>query len=389
MNKNEIFQMMQKDALQIGLIGCGQISRVGHGPAIVADGRARIAAVCDPNAENRDRFARMFSVSRTYPDHLSMLAREKLDAVIVASLPWHHAGQVRDVAAAGIPMLCEKPMATSVQDCKSMIHAAGANGVYLQICHNKRFEFGFQRIKEMLAAKTIGASYHVSIDWNVYVPNYDEGIVKTGLQAINKLGFHPEKTYGDWRIKDARFDGGIFFDDGGHYIDLARFFFGEIESVSCAARRCMANRSSDDFVTATLTMSDKTVVVLTRSLVALGPKIYGIECGHIYGDKGTLRFNAFAPHRQKAIKVDIFKIPNLLLRSYMPAVLPYGRRKTGYFRQMRYFIDHLTGARPLERKFDGPWAATPEDGAAAVAWTSAAFKSAREGIKIFRKDIEA
>ena len=37
-----------------------------------------------------------------------------------------------------------------------MIHAAGANGVYLQICHNKRFEFGFQRI-EMLAAKTIGA----------------------------------------------------------------------------------------------------------------------------------------------------------------------------------------------------------------------------------------
>ena len=42
----------------------------------------------------------------------------------------------------------------------------------------------------------------------------------------------------------------------------------------------------------------------------------------------------------------------------------------------------------MPKKFSGPWAATPEDAYAAIAWTLAGYKSAREGIKVYRKDID-
>lgn len=379
---------MSNGDMSIGLIGSGQICRVGHGPAIVADGRARIAAICDPDDENRERFARQFGVPGIYTDHRKMLDMEKLDAVVIASPPWLHAGHVADVAAAGLPMLCEKPMATTHDECLRIVDIARSSGVYIQMCHNKRFEYGFQRVRELLAAQAIGKVFLVSIDWHCYVPDYDHGWMKTGLKVIKKMGVDPEKTYGAWRIKDDRAGGGIFFDDGPHYIDLLRFFFGEIESISCEIRQCLPNRVADDLAAATLTFTNGTIAVLQRSLIAMGYP-FGTERGCMYGEKGKIKFDVPPPHKQKRVKVGLYTLPNFLIGRYLPAVLPYGRRKTGYFRQMKFFIDHVTGQTTLPRKFSGPWAAGPEDAAAAIAWTLAGYRSAQHGLKVYQDEISA
>lgn len=72
--------------IRIGIIGCGQVSRVGHGPAIVSDERARITAVADPDDGNRAEFQRKFRVPAAYPDHRAMLEKEALDAVVIFTL---------------------------------------------------------------------------------------------------------------------------------------------------------------------------------------------------------------------------------------------------------------------------------------------------------------
>ena len=379
--------MNDDSQLRIGLIGSGQVCRVGHGPAIVADGRARIAALCDPDDENRTRFTKMFKVPGVYRDHQDMLEREKLDAVVIASPHWLHARHIQDSITAGLPILCEKPMCTTLADCRAIVNVARNSGVYLQICHNKRFEYGFQRIKELIAAQALGQVFQMSINWHCYVPDYERGWMKKGLNLIKKIGIDPEKTYGAWRIKDDRTGGGDFFDHGPHYIDLIRFLLGDIKSIFCETRQCYQNRVADDLAVAIITLTDNTVVVMERSLIVMG-NFFGTEIGYIYGEKGKIRFDVPPPHKQKRVKVGIYKMPNMLFNRYVPAVLPYLRKKTGYFRQMKYFVDQLTHQNTMPRKFNGPWAATPEDANAAIAWTLAGYKSAREGIKVYRKDID-
>ena len=56
--------MEKSNKTRIGLIGTGNICRVGHGPAIMADGRAYIAAISDPDPHNRDLFAKKYRVSK-------------------------------------------------------------------------------------------------------------------------------------------------------------------------------------------------------------------------------------------------------------------------------------------------------------------------------------
>ena len=110
--------------IKIGIIGCGQVARVGHGPAIASDKRACISAIADPDAENRTKFQRMFRVPAAYPDHQAMLEKEELDAVVIASPPWLHREQLRDAIEAGIHILCEKPIATTLEDCREMVEMA-------------------------------------------------------------------------------------------------------------------------------------------------------------------------------------------------------------------------------------------------------------------------
>ncbi len=134
--------------MKVGIIGCGQVSRVGHGLAIRADKRAVIAASADPDDENLKSFVRKFKVPGIYSDHKEMFKKETLDAVVIASPPWLHREHLKDSIDAGLHVLCEKPLATTPKDIKAMVRMAKEHDKIVQIGHSKRFEPGFQRIKE-------------------------------------------------------------------------------------------------------------------------------------------------------------------------------------------------------------------------------------------------
>ena len=147
--------------LRIGLAGAGRAGRIHAGNFASRVPSARLAAVADPSDEQRQAFRGDFSVEREYQDPLAMAADPELDAVVIATPTAHHCDIAVDAARAGKHVLCEKPMATTVAQCKQMIAAADEAGVTLQIGFMRRFDRGFQRGWERARSGEIGAVVQV------------------------------------------------------------------------------------------------------------------------------------------------------------------------------------------------------------------------------------
>ncbi len=374
--------------IKMGIIGCGQVSRVGHGPAIASDERARITAIADPDDEHREKFKRMFRVPAAYADHQAMLENEELDAVVIASPPWLHRDQLRDSISAGTHILCEKPIASTLEDCRAMVEMAEGHHKVVQAGHSKRFETGFQRIKELIDSGTMGDIYQMSIYWHYYIPDFQSGWLRKMLDFSKKHWIDFEKRYGTWRYLDPRAGGGDFFDHAPHYIDLLRFLFGEIETIYCQTRRFIKSRLHEDLAVAIFTLANDAVAVMEKSTLAMG-RPSGFETGSIHAERAKLAFEAFQEYKHKKMKLRRYTPLNIIPNRYSNVRLPGGKKNTLYYRQMRHFIDRIAGEKTVIRNYDGEWSASVEDAATAIAWTLAGYRSAKEGRQIGRGEIFA
>jgi len=286
-------------------------------------------------------------------------------------------------------VLCEKPLATTPEDCRAMAQMAQkaeSQGTAVQIAHSKRFETGFQKIREMAETDLLGQVYQMSVYWHYYIPDFRTGRLKKWLDFLKARGIDLEKKYGTWRYFDPRAGGGDLFDHAPHYIDLMRFFFGEIESVMCRTRRFIESRLHEDLAAAIFTLQNGAVVVLEKSTLVMG-RPEGFEVGHIYGEKAKISFEAFQEYSHRPMKLGVYRPRNIILDRSRNISLPRGKRNTLYFRQMNHFIDRITGGDSLTREFEGLWAANVHDAREAVLWTLAAYRSQEEGRAITREEV--
>ncbi len=374
--------------LRIGIVGCGQVSRVGHGPAIAADERAVIAACCDPDDQNRKRFVKRFGVPRAYRRLDDMLDGDSLDAVVIATPPIVHAAMVEACTERVRAILCEKPLAVDVEECNRIIAARDRHGVLLQVGHSKRFETGFARIRQWVRSGRIGPVHQVDIDWHYYLPDLHSGFVGWGLDRLEAWGVDLRKTYGTWRLEDPDSGGGDLYDHGPHYFDLLRFLLADIESICCVTRKLVGNRVHEDMSLSLLTLTDGTAVHLAKSCHVVG-RPSGSETGHLYGRWGKIRFEAIQEYQRKPMRLKIYRRRNLFADAWTRVRLPWGNRHTLYFRQMRHFIDRITGQVTLPSPCEPgtPWAAAAEDARLALAWLRAAYHSAEHRVVVRRTEL--
>ena len=147
---------MVKNKIGVALIGSGRAGMIhahnfrGSVPGAV------IAAVCDPVVEAAKAAAEELELDNYYTDYKDVLALDNIDAVIVATPTKYHCEIVCAAAKAGKHILCEKPMAMSVEECDIMDKTAKENGVTLQIAFMRRFDASFAAAKEMVDAGEIG-----------------------------------------------------------------------------------------------------------------------------------------------------------------------------------------------------------------------------------------
>jgi len=144
------------DPIGVGVIGLGFVASGAHLPSLKAIPNAKIVALSDIDEARLKKMAKKFSVSDMYTDYKELLKKPAVEAVIVSiPTPFHHK-VVIDAAEAGKHILCEMPLAPTLEEADQMIAAADKAGVKLMPSLNFRFTPNYVKAKELIESGGIG-----------------------------------------------------------------------------------------------------------------------------------------------------------------------------------------------------------------------------------------
>jgi 1,5-anhydro-D-fructose reductase (1,5-anhydro-D-mannitol-forming) len=245
----------------IALLGTGGIVRRSFVGAVRKSDDARLVAVLSRSGEQATRVAAEFEIPEAYQDLGKLLASPNVHAVIVATPDALHESQVLQAAAAGVHILCEKPMTTTAAGCHRMKEAVARAGVTFAMGYSLRFLNSLGRIREIVQAKTLGRVRFARATW----PSRTEAAQET------------------WRTKSELARYWAMSRVGTHLIDLYRWYFGEPVDVKASLVAPRDGGPNEELATIVLTFPDGLIAELTVTvLFATGNSL------EIHGDSGML-----------------------------------------------------------------------------------------------------
>ena len=154
------------EQLRVGVIGVGWFGTV-HCRAIADHPQLKLAALCDASEERLAQMAREHGVARTCTDYRELAEDPEIDVLAVVT-PWdHHAAPTLAGLAAGKHVLVEKPMASTVEDCRRMCDAARDSDAILMVGHICRFNPRYVSAKREIDAGRIGKVVAINARRNV------------------------------------------------------------------------------------------------------------------------------------------------------------------------------------------------------------------------------
>lgn len=256
--------------IKVAVIGCGSIATHRHLPECAANENVEITAVCDVVGE-RAREAAVKYQAKAYTDYKTLLKEECIDAVSVCLPNYLHAPVSIDALNAGMHVLCEKPMATSIEEADKMIEAAERNGKKLMIGHNQRFVASHRKAKELIESGAIGNVYSFRTAFGHGGP---EGWSADGKES--------------WFFKKDEAFIGAMGDLGVHKADLVRYLLQDefVEVGAFVETSAKENTDVDDNATLILKSAKGTIGTLAASWAYTAKEDNSTV---IYGEKAILR----------------------------------------------------------------------------------------------------
>ena len=223
--------MGKKNELRGALVGCGFFARY-HAHAWGEVEGARLVAVCDRDEKRARDFAHTFNVEHVYTDVVTMLEDEnenkKIDFVDIATPPDTHEALVKAAARRGVPVICQKPLAPSLEAARAMVAACVEAGVPFMVHENFRWQTPMRALKA--AAGSLGELFFGQISFR------------------SRYDVYADQPY---LATDRRF---ILYDLGVHLLDLARFFFGDVRHLYARTQRVNPAIQGEDVATVVLAM---------------------------------------------------------------------------------------------------------------------------------------
>ena len=274
--------------LNIGVIGCGKIAQVRHIPEYAANENCTLTAFFSPNAKRAEDMAAKYG-GKVYSSAEELFADPEIDAVSICAANYAHAELSIKALEAGKHVLCEKPMAVTLEDCEAMLAAAEKAGKRLMIGQNQRLAKAHLCAKELLEQGEIGkvVSFRSSF----------------GHGGPETWSISPGKD--TWFFDKKRAAMGAMADLGIHKTDLLRFLLGQ-DVVRTTARLCtLDKRGPNDEL---IGVDDNAFCIYEMSGGAFGTMTaswtyYGAEDNStvLYGTKGIMRiYDDPALHRGEA-----------------------------------------------------------------------------------------
>jgi len=251
--------------LGVGLIGLGRLGRVYARDLAGRIPETRLVAVADPVGSLAEEVAAEFEVPRSFTDPMALIDDPSVEAIVIVTPTHIHREQVIACAASKKPTFCEKPPALSLDEVTAMKTAIEKSGMFFQMGFMRRFDAGYAAAKKQIDAGRIG--------------------MPLVFKATSRDPFRPSLEYAD-----PKSSGGMLIDMGIHDFDLARWFMGEVATVSAIGGTLaypeLATIGDIDNAIATLVFANGRlgVIDLTRN------GFYGYDIStELLGTAGTVR----------------------------------------------------------------------------------------------------
>lgn len=238
----------------LAIVGIGLVGK-RHAEAIEHLYNADLVAVVDPSSDGKE-YAQSFGLP-WYETLNGMLEKENPDGIIIATPTLLHVDQGLECIKKGIPVMVEKPLATSAQEAQSLVNLSEDLGVPLMVGHHRRHNPLIQKAKEIILQGKLGKIRSVHMQCWFYKPNdYFE--------------------IAPWRkLKGA----GPISVNLVHDIDLVRHLCGEIVSVQAEATRSERGYENEDVAAAVLRFENGAIGTISVSDSIVSPWSWEMTSG--------------------------------------------------------------------------------------------------------------
>ena len=265
---------MQKP-IRLGLIGCGGIVQITHARAYRAlSDTVQVAALADVVPENLQKVGEMFDVpaEKQYTDYREMLGHAAVDVVTIATPHSFHAEQVIAAANAGVAVISEKPMATTLEEADQILEAVRNNGVPYTVVHNYIFTAGMRVAMTKLEA--LGK------------PHFGRS-VGMGLKPADFSAAHPTPAFA-WRASKAK-GGGCIIDTSYHEIySVCTLMQSPVRYVEARVQTLRLDIDVDDIAMLLCEHEDGSITTVSGAWCVPGTDSGWCE---MHAENGSLRVN--------------------------------------------------------------------------------------------------
>ena len=302
----------------IGVIGAGKIAELLHFPGYAKLENVRLVAAADVNVERLQEIKKKFDVREIYTDYHELLTRKDIDAVSICTPPKLHKTMTIEALESGKHVLCEKPLATSVDDCHKVMNALKETDRFVMPAFNYRFTPSVRLTNEIVSRGKLGDLEEVRVHFKSDQRTWD---------AVTPFRFR-EKT-------------GVISDLGPHSIDTLRFLCGEIEKVQSVTAVTERYGVYDN---ANLSFSMESGALANIELSWFGNSIIPSFSWEIVGERATLRFDIlrspFAVKlRRKGEKRETkYTVESTLTDLINKAIMAIRRTHYSYEAEINYFV---------------------------------------------------
>ncbi|PWL19584.1 fructose reductase [Falsochrobactrum shanghaiense] len=255
-----------------GLIGASTIAKEWVIGAIRAAG-GEVVSLYSTNAERGEKYAQENGIARSVTSLDALLADPEIDAVYISTTNELHRDQLIAAAKAGKHILCEKPLALTLDDAKAMLEAVREAGVVAATNHHLRNAASHRAMRDAIAKGRIGKVLGARVFHAVYLPPHLQG----------------------WRLERVDAGGGVILDITVHDADTLRFVLGEnpVEAVAFSQQGGLSGEGLEDGVMGVLRFPSGAIAQFhdgfTTKYAQTGFEVHGSEGSLIARDVMTQR----------------------------------------------------------------------------------------------------
>jgi predicted dehydrogenase len=229
--------------LRIAILGCGFWSRYQI-PAWLELPDVECIAVCDVDSDKMNQIGDRFRIPLQYDNAEDLFRNVRPDVADIITSPATHSELVELAAKHRVSVICQKPMANDFATAQEMVGVCQQVGVPFFIHENWRWQRPIREVKQMLDSGLIGTAFRARLEFNTSFPAFDN---QPFLRELDRFALS---------------------DMGSHILDVARFLFGEAQSLTAQVHRINPTIRGEDVATVLLKMESGIDVICTLSFAS-------------------------------------------------------------------------------------------------------------------------